>query len=100
MSAKHDSDLSTLEEALYDITDIPEVTQNDVIVTNARHYEALVKAQADIVAVITGLQNGMSGDLLSEDLRSCINHLATIVGGAITPDETLGNIFSHFCVGK
>ncbi len=100
ISAKHDTDLTVLEDALYHAADIPEVTQNDVIVTNARHYEALVNAHADIEAVINGLHNGLSGDLLSEDLRSAINHLATIVGGDITPDETLGNIFSHFCVGK
>ena len=100
MSAKHDKDLSPLEEALYRAADIPEVTQNDVIVTNARHYEALVKAHDDIEAVIAGLSQGLSGDLLSEDLRASIDHLATIVGGAITPDETLGNIFKNFCVGK
>ncbi len=100
ISAKYDADLASLEEALYQAAAIPEVTENDVIVTNVRHYEALVKAQADIEAVIAGLENGLSGDLLSEDLRSAIDHLAEIVGGAITPDETLGNIFSHFCVGK
>ena len=100
ISAKHDPDLSTLEEALFRAADIPEVTQNDVIVTNERHYEALIKALTDIQAVISGLHQGLSGDLLSEDLRSAIDYLATIVGGTITPDETLGNIFSHFCVGK
>ena len=100
ISAKHDPALFPLEEALYVAADIPEVTQNDVIVTNARHYEALVNAHTDIEAVISGLTQGLSGDLLSEDLRACIDHLATIVGGAITPDETLGNIFKNFCVGK
>ena len=100
ISAKHDADLSQLEEALYHAAAIPEVTENDVIVTNVRHYEALVKAHADINAVISGLESGLSGDLLSEDLRSAIDHLSAIVGGTITPDETLGNIFAHFCVGK
>lgn len=100
ISAKHDRDLFPLEEALYHAAEIPEVTQNDVIVTNARHYEALTKAHSDIEAVIAGMSQGLSGDLLSEDLRACIDHLATIVGGAITPDETLGNIFKNFCVGK
>ena len=100
ISAKHDADLSQLEEALYQAAAIPEVTENDVIVTNVRHYDALVKAHTDINAVISGLESGLSGDLLSEDLRSAIEHLSAIVGGTITPDETLGNIFSHFCVGK
>lgn len=100
ISAKHDAELTALEEALYHAAALPEVTENDVIVTNVRHYEALLRAQADIKTVIDGLQSGLSGDLLSEDLRACIDHLSEIVGGNITPDETLGNIFSHFCVGK
>ena len=100
ISAKYGQGMDQLEERIYALADLPEVSENDVIVTNARHYEALVNAHADIEAVINGLYNGLSGDLLSEDLRSAINHLATIVGGDITPDETLGNIFSHFCVGK
>ena len=100
ISAKYDADLSQLEEALYQAAAIPEVTENDVIVTNVRHYDALVKAHTDINAVISGLESSLSGDLLSEDLRSAIEHLSAIVGGTITPDETLGNIFAHFCVGK
>jgi len=50
--------------------------------------------------VIDGLQMELSGDLLSEDLRSCLHHLGEITGGEITTDETLGAIFSEFCVGK
>ena len=100
ISAKHDINIDKLEEAIHSASGIPSITQNDVIVTSARHYEALTKALTDIRAVASGLQNGLSGDLLSEDLRSCIAHLSEIVGGAISTDETLANIFSHFCVGK
>ena len=100
ISAKYDTHLSELEEAIYAAASIPEISENDVIVTNARHYEALCKAHDDILRVEEGLTTGLSGDLLSEDLRACIEHLSEIVGGTITPDETLGNIFSHFCVGK
>lgn len=100
ISAKHNTNIGQLEEAIHTASGIPSITENDVIVTSARHYDALTKALADIKAVSTGLENGLSGDLLSEDLRSCINHLSEIVGGAISTEETLENIFSHFCVGK
>ena len=100
VSAKHGTNMDKLEDAIFDAAGIPSISQNDVIVTNVRHYEALTKAHEDIQSVIDGLHMGLSGDLLSEDLRSCIGHLSEIVGGTITPDETLDNIFSHFCVGK
>jgi len=100
ISAKQGINISELEEAIYVAADIPEIKENDVIVTNARHYDALVKASKSIERVISGLQAGLSGDLLSEDLRECINQLGEIVGGTINSDETLQNIFSHFCVGK
>ena len=100
ISAKHNLHLDALEDAIYKAADIPSITQNDVVVTSLRHFEALTKAHDDILRVEEGLQVGTSGDLLSEDLRACIDHLAEIVGGAITPGETLENIFSHFCVGK
>ena len=100
ISAKHNQHLDTLENAIYQAADIPSITQNDVVVTSLRHYEALTKAHDAILRVEEGLNAGLSGDLLSEDLRACIDHLAEIVGGAITPGETLENIFSHFCVGK
>ena len=100
ISAKHNQHLDALEDAIYQAADIPSITQNDVVVTSLRHFEALTKAHNAIHRVKEGLRSDLSGDLLSEDLRACIDHLAEIVGGAITPDETLENIFSHFCVGK
>ncbi len=100
ISAREGTGLEKLEQCLYEAASLPEITENDVIVTNIRHYEALQNAYDDILLVESGLHDGLSGDLLSEDLRSCIQHLSEIVGGTITPDETLGNIFSHFCVGK
>ena len=100
ISAKHNLHLDALQDAIFEAADIPSITQNDVVVTSLRHFEALTKAHDDILRVEEGLQVGLSGDLLSEDLRACIDHLAEIVGGTITPGETLENIFSHFCVGK
>jgi tRNA modification GTPase len=100
MSAKYDSNLDVLEEQLYQAAGIPDITENDVIVTNARHYDALFRADESIGRVLDGLQSGLSSDLVSEDLRICLEQLAEITGGAITPQETLNNIFQHFCIGK
>jgi tRNA modification GTPase len=100
ISAKHGQGLAKLEEAIYQAADIPAFSENDVIVTSARHYEALTHAANSIRRVIDGLHNNLPGDLLAEDLRLCINHLSDITGGQITPQEALNNIFQHFCVGK
>ena len=100
ISAKHGQNLDALEAAIYETADIPTLTDSDIIVTNARHYEALTRAQESILRVIDDLQNQLSSDLLSEDLRQTLDILAEITGGQITTDEVLGNIFKNFCVGK
>ena len=100
ISAKLGKGIEELEQAIYEAADIPTLTENDIIVTNARHYEALVRAHEHIQRVIDGLQMQLSGDLLSEDLRLTLDTLAEITGGQITPNEVLGNIFKNFCVGK
>ncbi len=100
ISAKYGTNIQELESLIYKETNITEITETDVIVTNARHYEALQDAQESIKRVINGLQVGISSDLVAEDLRICLNQLAEITGGIITTNEVLGNIFAHFCVGK
>ena len=75
------------------------VVGSDVIVTNARHYEALTHALDSIHRVQDGLQMQLSGDFLSQDLRECIHHLSDIVG-EVSTDSVLQNIFKHFCIGK
>ena len=100
ISAKFGTGIDELEQAIYEAADIPALTENDIIVTNARHYDALVRAHDSIQRVIEGLQIQLSGDLLSEDLRQALDTLAEITGGQITPNEVLGNIFKNFCVGK
>ena len=100
ISAKFGTNLSELEAAIYKAANVPTLQANDVIVTNARHYDALTRAQTHLQRVLDGMAHNLSGDLLSEDLRLTLDTLAEITGGQITPNEVLGNIFKNFCVGK
>ena len=96
--AKFGVGLDALRQQLIDAA--PKAEDNDIIITNARHYEALVRAQSHLQRVVDGMHNMVSGDLLSEDLRDVLSTLSEITGGQITTNEVLGNIFQHFCVGK
>ena len=100
ISAKQGTNIPQLEQAIYDAADIPTLTDTDVIITNARHYDALLRARQSLSHVLDGLRSGLSGDLLSEDLRDVLSILSEITGGQITTNEVLGNIFKNFCVGK
>ncbi len=99
ISAKHRQHLDELKQAL--IALVPHADSNDIIISSARHYEALTHAHENLSRVIDGMSADLSGDLLAEDLRLVLSDLAEITGeGQITPQETLNNIFQHFCVGK
>ncbi len=98
VSAKQNINIDLLEQSIFKAANIPELTENDVIVTSVRHYEALTRAHANLQRVLDGLHTTLSGDLLAEDLRLVLADLADITGGQITSQETLNNIFSHFCV--
>ena len=101
ISAKKRENITILEKKLVQAAALPEVNQNDIIITNVRHYEALTRALDSIHRVQEGLQLELSGDLVSEDLRQCIHELSEIVAeGGITSEETLQNIFQNFCIGK
>lgn len=101
ISAKDGQGVAALEKAISTGLDLPELSSEDVIVTNARHHADLMHAHEDLQRVVTGLAAGLSSDLLAEDLRLVIDDLADITGqDRITPQETLNNIFSHFCIGK
>lgn len=100
-SALNGVGIEELERQLVDFVKTSEAdTSNALLITNQRHKAALDLALDDICRAMDALKAGISGDLVSEDLRQCITHLSEIVGGEITPDEVLGKIFSHFCVGK
>ncbi len=99
LSAKYKKNTDILEQALLEAANLPDISKNDVIVTNMRHYEALSKALDAIQRVDEGLHQGISGDFISQDIRECMHYLGEITGD-ISTDEVLGNIFSKFCIGK
>ena len=99
ISARKGTDIDRLEEFLVRSAAIPDISAEDVVVTNARHYEALKRALENIREVQTGLAGGLPGDLVSEPLRAAIRNLSEILG-EMTTDEVLGNIFANFCIGK
>ena len=96
--AKYGVGLDRLRQRLID--SVPKASDTDVIITNARHYEALTLAHTHLQRVLSGLHNNLSGDLLAEDLRLTLDVLAEITSAQITTNEVLNNIFKHFCVGK
>ena len=101
ISAKQGTNLDQLEQAIFEAADIPELTEQDIIVSSARQYHSLLSAQENLSRVLASLESGLSGDLVSEDLKIVLDDLSDITGkGRIWADEVLGNIFTHFCVGK
>lgn len=100
ISAKQGTNISELKSIIYDAANIPEIKENDVIVTSIRHYNALFSAHQNMTNLINGIKQNISSDLLSEDLRQCIHCLNEIIGDAIRTEDTLESIFSNFCIGK
>ena len=100
ISARTGENVSSLEQALVKAADIPEITENDVIITSARHYDALLRAHDSLSRVLESMEMGMSGDIIAEDLKMVLEELGEITGGQISSQETLNNIFKHFCIGK
>ena len=101
ISAKQGTNLDQLEQAIFESANIPELSEQDIIVTSARQYHSLLSAQENLSRVLSSLESGLSGDLVSEDLRLVLDDLASITGqNRILADEVLRNIFTHFCIGK
>ena len=99
ISAKNHDNVNRLIAFLTNSVQTNGYSENDVIITNVRHYESLTSAGKAIERVIDGLNIGISGDFLSQDIRECLYFLGEITG-EISTDEVLGNIFKNFCIGK
>lgn len=97
-AAKHQH-IDALLDHLHQAAAIPSIGDQDVIITNMRHFQALTQALSAIERVQTGLSTGISGDFVSQDIRECLHYLGEITG-QISNDEVLGAIFSRFCIGK
>lgn len=99
ISAKHKTNIVNLENALIKATSFASFDENDIIVTNTRHYEALQKSYDASEQVISALKQGLTSDFLSVDIRSMLRFLGEITG-EVSDNEILGNIFANFCIGK
>ena len=99
ISAREKSGLDELRSRLSDVVMKERLSSDDVIITNIRHYEALLHVSESLGRVISGLEEHISEDLIAIDIRHAIHYLGEITG-EITSDEILGNIFRNFCIGK
>ena len=100
LSAKESTHLDQLRQAMVShVEELGMSSTEQVIISNLRHLHALQAAHSSLLEVSQGLDSGLSGDLLTIDIRTAIHHIGTITG-EITTDEVLGNIFSKFCIGK
>jgi len=99
ISAKNKDNIHTLKETLYNLVAAGDVAQEGTIVTNARHYGSLQEVLKSLQDIKNGMDNGLSGDLIALDIRTCLYHLGEITG-EITTEDKLDYIFSKFCIGK
>jgi len=99
ISAKHHQNIEKLEKVLLSAIDMSLSQSNEVIITNARHFEALTRTGESISRVLQGFATHIPSDLLAQDIREALHYLGEITG-EITTDEVLGNIFKNFCIGK
>lgn len=99
ISASTHDHLEELKNRLLAAVNIEKFKTGNTVVTNIRHYQSLVNTQKALDDVLNAIDSGMTGDLLSLDIRTALHHLGEITG-EITTDDLLGNIFSKFCIGK
>jgi len=99
ISAKQKQNIDALTNELLKSVNMGKVNEQDVIVTNIRHFEALKNALGSIERVSNGLESQIPTDFLAQDIRECLHFLGEITGD-ISTDEVLGNIFKNFCIGK
>ena len=99
ISAKQGDKIETLQQHLINASGSADIAPGEVMVTNARHYQALTLASDSIARAIDGLSMGLSGDFIAQDIRETLHHLGEITG-TITSQDILSSIFSRFCIGK
>ena len=99
ISALKKEGIEEVKSALYNTVVEEGFNLESTIVTNARHYESLIRTKEDLEKVINGINSGLSGDFVAMDIRQALHHLGNITG-EISTDELLGNIFANFCIGK
>jgi tRNA modification GTPase len=99
IAAKRKTNLDELISEMQHAVSLESISEDTVIVTNVRHFEALTRAHESIERVQLGLDNLISGDFLAQDIRECLHYLGEI-SGEISNDEILGHIFKNFCIGK
>ena len=99
LSAKTGFGVEQLTNKLLTMINSGALRNNETIVTNTRHYDALLKALEEILKVKHGLESGLSGDLMAIDIRQALYYFGEITG-QVSNDELLGNIFANFCIGK
>ncbi len=99
LSAKNGNDIEKLKDKLLSLSNMGSLGKNETIVTNNRHYDALLKALEAIQKVKEGMDMELSSDLMAIDIREALFHLGEITG-SVSTDDLLGNIFSNFCIGK
>jgi tRNA modification GTPase len=99
ISAKNLTGLDKLRNRLGKILEKERLSQEDVIISNIRHFEALQNVSESLGRVTAGLSDKLPEDLIAIDIRQAIHYLGEITG-EITTDEILGNIFKNFCIGK
>ena len=99
ISARQGHNLDSLENALIKASGTDQIPEDQIMVTNARHYQALTLAADSIARAIDALTAGISGDFIAQDIRETLHHLGEITGN-ITSQDILTTIFSRFCIGK
>ena len=99
IAAKQKTNLDVLIQEMQHAVSLESISEDSVIVTNVRHFEALTRAHESIERVQLGLDNMITGDFLAQDIRECLHYLGEITG-EISNDEILGHIFKNFCIGK
>ncbi len=99
LSAKNKEGINKLTEELTSLVNTGVLSNNQTIVSNSRHFEALNKALTEINNVQKGIDDNLSSDLIAIDIRQALMHLGEITG-KVTTEDLLGNIFANFCIGK